>query len=694
MSILDHEILNLDGNSWTVRDACTGLICFGMTGSGKSSGPLRSIALRFLELKFGGIVFCAKPDECETWEGYARETGRSDDLIRLSENTFAFLNYEMERPAGTGGGQIENVVGIFLEVTKIGKDKKAATNDEYWQNAIKQFLRNTIALLVMAHEAVTLPNIKMTIDTALRSDVIADAMQDYCSDFKAFCSSKRYLGFIARQDEDGYNEAVRQFDLEYTESQGKALNRKILTVTRQYANMLILKAIYFGKGTGPDYELALNYFLTEFPQLDERTRSNTISSFTVLADSMLRGEFLRCFGAPKSSFSLESLYREGKILIVDQDVKRYGLVGQITAAIIKLCFERMIERREDITQDDALPVFLWADEAQYFSLDNDQMFQTTARSSRTLTVYATQNISNLQEGYGKEKSSSLLGNLGTKIFCKNGDYETNKWAADSIGQEIIRRRSQNIGDSKSGGMKGDYSRSDSYSEGWSEQKDYMVDIVTYTTLQAGGPRGHCKVGYVFWQSGRILNNGKVFLIGTFEQKCRKICGARFVRHCPPIPQIGGKYAGHSSWFHRNDYVIGVIFMITLSATGLGMWLIFSERDIFLWFIPEVGIITLGTVFLWMFAFAMDAGLEVARIGVEIIGALIKKTRRKKQKRINRVPLITCTWVYLFFSFAITVLIQNTIYTGKSATGYILTWGGAAVAHFLFKGAGGRRIPIE
>ena len=692
MSILDHEILNLDGNSWTVRDACTGLICFGMTGSGKSSGPLRSIALRFLELKFGGIVFCAKPDECETWEGYARETGRSDDLIRLSENTFAFLNYEMERPAGTGGGQIENVVGIFLEVTKIGKDKKAATNDEYWQNAIKQFLRNTIALLVMAHEAVTLPNIKMTIDTALRSDVIADAMQDYCSDFKAFCSSKRYLGFIARQDEDGYNEAVRQFDLEYTESQGKALNRKILTVTRQYANMLILKAIYFGKGTGPDYELALNYFLTEFPQLDERTRSNTISSFTVLADSMLRGEFLRCFGAPKSSFSLESLYREGKILIVDQDVKRYGLVGQITAAIIKLCFERMIERREDITQDDALPVFLWADEAQYFSLDNDQMFQTTARSSRTLTVYATQNISNLQEGYGKEKSSSLLGNLGTKIFCKNGDYETNKWAADSIGQEIIRRRSQNIGDSKSGGMKGDYSRSDSYSEGWSEQKDYMVDIVTYTTLQAGGPRGHCKVGYVFWQSGRILNNGKVFLIGTFEQKCRKICGARFVRHCPPIPQIGGRH--QSSWLHKNDYLIGTIFMITLAATGVGIWLIFSERDIFLWFIPEVGIITLGTIFLWMFAFTMDAGLEVARIGVEIIGALIKKTIRKKQKRINRVPLITCTWVYLFFSFAITVLIQNTIYTGKSATGYILTWGGAAVAHFLFKGAGGRRIPIE
>lgn len=36
-------------------------------------------------------------------------------------------------------------------------------------------------------------------------------------------------------------------------------------------------------------------------------------------------------------------------------------------------------------------------------------------------------------------------------------------------------------------MKGDYNKSDSYSEGWSEQKDYMVDIVSFTTLQAGRP---------------------------------------------------------------------------------------------------------------------------------------------------------------------------------------------------------------
>ena len=64
VNILDEVILNIEGNLWTVRDACTGVMVFGMTGSGKSSGPLHKIANKFLTLNFGGVVFCAKPDEC------------------------------------------------------------------------------------------------------------------------------------------------------------------------------------------------------------------------------------------------------------------------------------------------------------------------------------------------------------------------------------------------------------------------------------------------------------------------------------------------------------------------------------------------------------------------------------------------------------------------------------------------------
>lgn len=694
MSVLDTEIIRFEDNAWTTRDASTGLICFGMTGSGKSSGPLRSIAIRYLELGYGGIVFCAKPDECETWEAYARDTGRTNDIIKLSNETFGFLDYEFSRPAEKGGGQVENVVSIFLEVVKITKDKKSGgTNDEYWQNAIKQFLRNTISLLVLAHEPVTLPNIKAAIDTALRSNDMAENLQEYFTEFGDFCDIQ-YVEERESIDDEKYEAAIKKFEDEYSMRKGETRNVKMLEATKQYCNKLMLKSICFDNHHGPDYELALNYFMIEFPQLDERTRSNTISSFTVLADSMLRGEFLRCFGSDSSSLIMEDMYRKGKILIVDQDVKRHGLVGQMTAAIIKLCFEKMIERREDITDPNARPVFLWGDECQFFALDYDQKFQTTARSSRTLTVYATQNLDNLYDGYGKEKANSLIGNLGTKIFCQNGDHTTNKWAADSIGQEILRRHSQNIGDSKSGSMKGDYNKSDNFTEGWSEQKDYKVDIVEFTTLQTGGPRGQCKVGYIFWQSGRVLKNGDVFVRGAIKQKCRRICGARLERHCPPVPKIGSKDTQPGLGVYWYDYINLAFFTASLSASGYGIHLIYSENDHLLLDVPEVGIVTVATILLWFFAFTLDTFWGILKTLMELLWFKLRKKRRPKYKVINRVPLVVFTWLYLLLTLILAILIQRHIYEGKTVwhlLGFEIL---ASLAHRFLKSAGGRSILVD
>jgi hypothetical protein len=696
MSVLDTEIMNFEGNSWTTRDASTGLICFGMTGSGKSSGPLRSIAIRYLELGYGGIVFCAKPDECETWAAYARETGREKDIIKLSEETFSFLDYEFSRPAEEGGGQVENVVAIFLEVVKISKDKKAgSTNDEYWENAIKQFLRNTISLLVMAREPVTLPNIKAAIDTALRSNEIAENLKEYFADFKYLCGIE-YGDEIRRAPGNaGFETAIRKFEEEISKTDGERKEvQQTIDASRQYCNSLMMKAIFFSNHHSPDYELACNYFLIEFPQLDERTRSNTISSFTVLADSMLRGEFLRCFGSDTSSLIMEDMYRQGKILIVDQDVKRHGLVGQMTAAIIKLCFEKMIERREDITDSNARPVFLWGDECQFFALDYDQKFQTTARSSRTLTVYATQNLDNLYDGYGKEKANSLIGNLGTKIFCQNGDHTTNKWAADSIGQEVLRRHSQNIGDSKSGSMKGDYNKSDNFTEGWSEQKDYKVDIVNFTTLQTGGPRGQCKVGYIFWQSGRILKNDDVYVRGAINQKCRKMCGARLERHCPPIPKIGSKDTPKGLSIYWYDYANLAFFIFSSIATAAGLYLIFAEKDHLLLEIPEVGIITVATILLWFVAFAMDTSWAVFKTIIELLWFKLRKKRRPKIKVINRVPLVVFTWLYLLLVLILVTQVQLHLYEGKPFLHLIGFGLLASLAHRFLKSAGGRSIPVN
>lgn len=639
MSVLDTIILNIEGNSWTTRDACTGTMVFGMTGSGKSSGPLYKIANKFLGLGYGGVVFCAKPDEAETWMKYAKEAKRENDLIFLSKETFNYLEHESKR-TGSGGGQIENLVNLYLEICNIGKDKKAGgTNDEYWQNAVKQMLRNSMTVLQMCNEPINIENI-----------------------YKLIMSAPSPAGGGEVEIKDGY------------------------------CSDLIDIVTPHEKREKPEYALAKTYFYEEFATLDGRTRSNTISSFTVTADAMQRGELSRCFSAEHSSLNLEDIYKKGKILIVDYDCKSWGRLGQYAASIIKYCFEMMIERREDISQDDARPVFLWADECQFFAIEYDQKFQTTARSSRTLTVYATQNLGNLHDGYGKEKASSLIGNLGTKFFCQNGEFETNEWASKSIGQEIVKRKSQNYGDSKSSNMKGDDNKSFSYSEGFSEQKDYRVDPSDFSTLQTGGPRGQCRVGFIFWQSGRVLNNGSVFVRSTVEQQCRKVCGASRIRHCPKVPEAGkGVYVGEYRIFLPSDIAsltsAGLCFLIPV----FGVALIYLEYDRTLYVFNDWLYINYSTICLYFLCLAFDLSVSALVRVPGILKAVLTGQSRQEAKLLKGMIWQDALLGYYIVSLGLTLWLQSSFDSLSNILIVLGVWYAVCLFYCYIRTSGGKEI---
>ena len=69
-----YEVPNTD-TEITWADAVEGTLIMGATGSGKSSGPGRHIALAMLRKGFGFCVLCAKKDEKERWLNYAEESG-------------------------------------------------------------------------------------------------------------------------------------------------------------------------------------------------------------------------------------------------------------------------------------------------------------------------------------------------------------------------------------------------------------------------------------------------------------------------------------------------------------------------------------------------------------------------------------------------------------------------------------------
>jgi hypothetical protein len=119
-----------NGQAFHLSDALTGVCVFGATGSGKTSGPAKHLAYGYLAADFGGLVLCAKKEECRQWQKWAADCGREKDLIIVDSTgnyRFNFLEWEASRPDASGGLTI-NIVAILDEIA--GAIAKAAGKEE------------------------------------------------------------------------------------------------------------------------------------------------------------------------------------------------------------------------------------------------------------------------------------------------------------------------------------------------------------------------------------------------------------------------------------------------------------------------------------------------------------------------------------------------------------------------------------
>lgn len=449
-------------NYWCLKDAFEGVQVFGGTGSGKSSGSGQALARAFLESNLGGLVLTAKNDEVLAWKEYARQTGRESDLLIVEQGAkyrFNFLRYELKRP-GMGAGHTENLVNLFCSVLEAAdrKQGQGTSNDGYWQRTLKQLLRNSIDLAVLAADDVGLPALYQIITSAPRSPVEA-------------------------ADKSWQAESACFALLEH--SQDRAAQ----------------------KGRTQDYELTRDYWLKEFPSLAPETRSVIVSTFTSMADCFLRG-MLRTLFCTDLNFQPEDSF-DGRIIILNLPVKEYNELGQFSQVLFKFIWQRAVERRvppgtsRSVAEKTIRPVFLWADESQFFVNSYDALFQSTARSSRACTVYLTQNLPNYLANFGgpnaRAQADAFLGNLQTKIFHANGDPTTNNWGAESIGRT---RQVQFYGGMSEGlGAKGGAGNLNQ-SAGGSQVFEYLVQPQEFTMLKTGGEECDLKVDAIIFQGGR------------------------------------------------------------------------------------------------------------------------------------------------------------------------------------------------
>lgn len=509
VSDLDAKLLTLSAQDhFTLRDAVQGVHVFGGIGSGKTSGSGNALAGAYLRAGFGGLVLAAKPDEVELWQRYAQQHGRANSVIRFGEagGGFNFISYEMARQGAHGIGSVIECLMRVLEAARLAKADSGGGSDSFWEDTTRQLLRNTIPILHAATGEVRIPDIIRFVATApVSQDQLRDpAWQERSFMFQALAAAKR--------------------DPIHPLPPG-------------------------------DFDKCALYWHDEYAQLDGKTRGNIAISLSTTLDRFNRGRLQTAFC--DETTLVPELTFHGAIIIMDMSALTWNEDGVIGQQLFKFMWQRAVLARNALPPAQReRPVFLWADESQYFVNSFDADYQSTCRSSRACTVYLTQSLPTYYARMGgrdaKHKADMLLANFVTKIFHNNADPETNRWAADTIGRVIQRRASYNEGGSSGrsmgmntgesqgagtnyssgsssgpGGGSSSYSsggstnwgdswgrnqglnNGTSYSDGYSETMDYEIEPADFArALRTGGKANANTVTGVWFQAGKRFNDSQ------------------------------------------------------------------------------------------------------------------------------------------------------------------------------------------
>jgi hypothetical protein len=447
---------------WTLDQATLGVLITGATGSGKSTGPFQTIIQAFMRYGFAGIFLVAKPDAAAEYIRLARSENREKDVIVFQPDTpnqgFNFLTYEAQR-CGTSKAIVENLVLLLMQAAEIASRKNGGSHDPFFDSAMKALLRHCLFVVITATDKVDLELVLQIVQTLPQN-----------------------LNDIEEP------ERLRSMQL-LAEAERRA------TTDRKH-----------------ELEMARRYFLWEWPTLADRTRSSIAITLSVLLDAFLRYP-LRDMFLSELTVSPDDVLA-GKIVIVNVPVKTFDLIGKIAGVLWKYSLQRAIERRPELTNGNPIetirPIFIAADECQFWTTSTDAYFQMTARSARGISVYSTQSIPNFYsemggDGTARARVDSLLANLQTRIACQNLDTTTNQWHSESIGKIIIKRHSHSIttNSSSNSGLLAQFAgagKSENKSE--SEQLDYDVQPRAFTGLTRGGQENRGIVEAILVSAGQ------------------------------------------------------------------------------------------------------------------------------------------------------------------------------------------------
>lgn len=375
-----------EGNPFTIRDLLNGGISItGRAGSGKTSSSGREIAQAVVNHpKSGGLILAAKPEDLDMWKGIFEKAGRKDDLLEFSPNAslrFNFLGYVLAM-----GGHTRDVTRCITVIgeTLRASDTKGGESADFWEREQERMIYNAVEIVRLATGSVSAPAIQRFISSAPMSLAQLSTPEwraGYCNQCIADAFEKKKPGVESH-----------------------------------------------------DYQLAADYWLSEFASMAEKTRSSIMTGVMGILHVFNTG-IIRELVSSGTNVSPEDMLA-GKWIIVNMAPAEWGDMGALIAAGWKYLVQRRVLRRK--TKDDEHVVVIWADEYAQFVNSYDAHYLAQCRSHMGCMVVLTQSLHSyymsMKGETGRHQADALLTNFSTKVFHALGDVQTAEWASGLIGK--------------------------------------------------------------------------------------------------------------------------------------------------------------------------------------------------------------------------------------------------------------------
>lgn len=179
-----------------------------------------------------------------------------------------------------------------------------------------------------------------------------------------------------------------------------------------------------------------DYFEDVWLPMPDETRGSIRGYVSNMLGNFLVEPYDELF-AGRSDATMAEAVEQGKIIYVNMPIADRETMSRVISTFIKLEFYREVLKNPNKKR----PSFFLCDEFQSFFTvgqgrgDSDAFERT--RQSNHANIVAFQNINALfKQTEKREQVLNLLGNCATKLFLRNTDEETNKYASTLFGQQI------------------------------------------------------------------------------------------------------------------------------------------------------------------------------------------------------------------------------------------------------------------